>query len=150
VLGSRPRQHASALGLANHARPKVHGLSDPRRMGMTNMSDLTNNKQRGQLCTLVVMREKRKKIQTINHWQQSNHYLFTRTTPCGRGHGCASNETADGQIWPLESVTHASLMARAPPIHYERKRKPKKCLVRRWEIESENIITIHNNRSLDL
>jgi hypothetical protein len=39
----------------------VFGLPDPRRVGMTNMSDLINNKQRGQLCTLVVMREKRKK-----------------------------------------------------------------------------------------
>jgi hypothetical protein len=39
----------------------VFGLPDPRRVGMTNMSDLINNKQRGQLCILVVMREKRKK-----------------------------------------------------------------------------------------
>ena len=32
-----------------------------RYMSMINMSYLTNNKQRGQLCTLVVRREKRKK-----------------------------------------------------------------------------------------
>jgi hypothetical protein len=30
-------------------------------MVMANMPDFTNNKQRGQLCTLVVRREKRKK-----------------------------------------------------------------------------------------
>jgi hypothetical protein len=32
-----------------------------RYMGMANLSELANNKQRGQLCTLVVMRKKRKK-----------------------------------------------------------------------------------------
>jgi len=30
-------------------------------MRMANLFDLANNKQRGQLCTLVVMRKKRKK-----------------------------------------------------------------------------------------
>jgi hypothetical protein len=44
--------------------PRALGLVtmlDPRYLSMTNMSDLTNNKQRGQLCTLVLRREKRKK-----------------------------------------------------------------------------------------
>jgi hypothetical protein len=44
---------SSVLGLAT--------MLDPRCLDMANMSDLTNNKQRGQLCTLVVRREKRKK-----------------------------------------------------------------------------------------
>jgi hypothetical protein len=35
-------------------------MSDPRYLGMTNMPDLRNNKQKGQLYTLVVRREKRK------------------------------------------------------------------------------------------
>jgi hypothetical protein len=46
------------------------------------MLDLTNNKQRGNLCTLVIRREKKEKTQTIDHQWQSNHYLSTRTTPC--------------------------------------------------------------------
>jgi len=33
----------------------------PRYMGMANLFDLANNKKRGQLCTLVVMRKKRNK-----------------------------------------------------------------------------------------
>jgi hypothetical protein len=33
----------------------------PSALGMTTMLDLKNNKQRGQLCTLVVRREKRNK-----------------------------------------------------------------------------------------
>jgi hypothetical protein len=39
---------------------------------------------------------KEKKTQTIDHRQQSNHYLSARTTTCGRGHDCVSRETADG------------------------------------------------------
>jgi len=39
----------------------VAAIPDPRYVRMTNMHDLTNNKQRGQLCTLVLRREKRKK-----------------------------------------------------------------------------------------
>jgi len=72
VLGFRPNW----LRSGNHTKPKRHefdnhaipktcvGLQfipDPRCVGMTNMSDLTNNKQRERLCTLVVKREKRKK-----------------------------------------------------------------------------------------
>jgi len=34
---------------------------DPGYLVMANMPDFTNNKQIGQLCTLVVRREKRKK-----------------------------------------------------------------------------------------
>jgi hypothetical protein len=68
------------LGLANHARPKVYGLPNPRHVGMTNMSDLTNNKQRGQLCTLIVMREKRKKKckQSIISSNQTIIYLHAQ------------------------------------------------------------------------
>jgi hypothetical protein len=36
-------------------------MLDPRYVRIKNMSDLTNNKQRGQLCILIVKREKRKK-----------------------------------------------------------------------------------------
>jgi len=50
---------------------------------------------------------------------------------CERGHGSASSEMVNDQIWSLESVTHASLIAQAPPIRQERKRKPKKHLVKR-------------------
>jgi hypothetical protein len=63
-----------------------------RYMGMANLSELANNKQIGQLCTLVVMRKKRKKkTQKIDHQWQSNHYLSTRATSCEKGHGCASS-----------------------------------------------------------
>jgi len=36
-------------------------MPDPKHVKMTNMPDLINNKQRGQLCTLVIKRKKRKK-----------------------------------------------------------------------------------------
>jgi hypothetical protein len=41
-------------------------MPDPRALGLATMLDprylsMTNNKQRGQLCTLVLRREKRKK-----------------------------------------------------------------------------------------
>jgi penicillin V acylase-like amidase (Ntn superfamily) len=44
--------------------PSAMGLivvPDPRYLDMTNMPDFTNNKQIGQLYTLVSRREKRKK-----------------------------------------------------------------------------------------
>jgi len=52
------------VGLAIMPDPRCVGLAimpDPRYVEMTNMFDLTNNKQRGQLCNLVLKREKRKK-----------------------------------------------------------------------------------------
>jgi len=52
------------LGLAAMPDPRALSLAtmlDPRYLSMTNMSNLTNNKQKGQLCTLVLRREKRKK-----------------------------------------------------------------------------------------
>jgi len=52
------------LGLAAMLDPRALGLAtilDPRYLSMTNMSDLTNNKQKRQLCTLVLRREKGKK-----------------------------------------------------------------------------------------
>ena len=41
-------------------------------------------------------REKKEKTHTIDHQRQSNHYLSTCATPCGRELEFASNETADG------------------------------------------------------
>ena len=52
------------LSFATMPDPSVMGLlvmPDPRYLDMTNMSDLTNNKQKGQWYTLVARREKRKK-----------------------------------------------------------------------------------------
>jgi hypothetical protein len=66
-------------------------------------------------------REKKEKTQIINHEQQFNHYLSTCVTPYRRGHNCASSETTVDQIWPPKSVTGASLVARAPPICWEKK-----------------------------
>jgi len=43
-------------------------------------------------------REKKEKIQTIDHRQQSNHYPSTRATPYERGNDCASRKTVDDQI----------------------------------------------------
>jgi hypothetical protein len=90
----------SDLGLPSMLDPRCVSLvtmSDPIYLSMTNMSNLTNNKQREQLCTLVVTREKiKKKTQIIDHRRQSNHYLFTHATPYGRRHECASSETRDG------------------------------------------------------
>jgi len=63
------------LGLAD--------MLDLSALGMESMSNLTNNKQIGQLSTLVVRREKRKK-KTQTMWQ-FNHYLSIRATSCGRG-----------------------------------------------------------------
>jgi len=59
-------------------------------------------------------REKKEKTQTLNHQRQSNHDISTRATLCGRGHGCAFSDAINRQIWPLESVLHASLMVPAP------------------------------------
>jgi len=67
-----------------------------------------------------------------------------------RERNCASSETMDGQIWLLESITHAFLMARASPIRWGRKKKPKKRLAKRWEIKSETIIIIHSEMFIDL
>jgi hypothetical protein len=36
-------------------------------------------------------REKKERMQPIDHQQQSNHYLSTHATPCARGHDCASS-----------------------------------------------------------
>jgi len=66
---------------------------------------LKSNKQRGQLYTLAVNRKKRKKERKIDYRWQSNHYKPTNITPCGRGHGYASREMADCQIWPSGGVT---------------------------------------------
>jgi hypothetical protein len=63
-------------------------------------------------------REKKEKIQTLNHRRQSNHDISTRAILYGRGHDCAFNDAMNGQIWPLESVSHASLMVRAPPTYW--------------------------------
>jgi len=44
--------------------PRCVGLEitpDLRYWSMVNISDLTNNKQRGQLCIIVVRREKKRK-----------------------------------------------------------------------------------------
>jgi hypothetical protein len=60
------------------ARPKhLAAMLDRRYMGMTNMYDLTNNKQREQLCILIVKREKRKKKckQSIIHSNPTIIYL---------------------------------------------------------------------------
>jgi len=77
VLGSRLKvtwadkpfqNHVYECG--SHARPVCLGLPDPclglttmsySCLGMINMPNFINNKQRGQLCTLVVRRNKRKK-----------------------------------------------------------------------------------------
>jgi len=71
-----------ALGSSNHTSPC---------MGMANMFDLKNNKQRGQLCTLIVSKGKKEKCkQSIIDSNPINH-LSTRATPWERGHGCASS-----------------------------------------------------------
>ena len=46
----------------------LHLDLNPRYLGITNILNLTNNKQRGQLCILVVRKDKRKKKhkQSIN------------------------------------------------------------------------------------
>jgi hypothetical protein len=68
-------------------------MPDPSTLNMENISNLTNNKQRGQLSTLVVRREKRKKkTQTM---RQFNHYLSTYAISCGREHDYASNKTVN-------------------------------------------------------
>jgi hypothetical protein len=95
-------------------------------------------------------REKKEETQTIDYWQQSNHYLSTRATSCGRGYDYASSETIDDQIWPLEIITRASLMAQNHPFIVEENKKLKKHLTKRWEIKSKTTITIHSIRSLDL
>jgi len=66
-------------------------LPNPRCLGMASIVDLTNNKEKRQLYTLAIRRDKKEKTQTIDHQQQSNHYLSTRTTLYGREHGCTSN-----------------------------------------------------------
>jgi hypothetical protein len=53
----------------------------------------------------------KEKTQTIDHRQQSSHYLSTRATPCGKRHDCASSEIVNDHIWPQRSVTCVSLIA---------------------------------------
>jgi hypothetical protein len=118
------------VGMADQ-NMRIGMVARPRRLGLETMSDLTNNKQRRQLCTLVQKREKKEKTQAIDHRRQSNHYLSTCVKPYEREHDYASSEMVDCQIWPLVSVTLASLMARAPPIRWGRNKKPKKRLVKR-------------------
>jgi hypothetical protein len=68
-----------ALGLAIMINPRYLSLAimtDSTYLGMTNMSDLTNNKQRGQLCTLVVRREKRIKKNINNQSRATIQLLF--------------------------------------------------------------------------
>jgi hypothetical protein len=60
-------------------------------------------------------KEKKEKTQIIDHQRQSNYDMSTCVTPCARGHGYASSDTMDGQIWLLGSGSRASLMAQAPP-----------------------------------
>jgi hypothetical protein len=88
--------------------------------------DLTNNKQKGQLYTLIVTREKKKKkTQIIHYRRQFNYYLSTRVKPYRRGHDCISSETADDHIWPLKSVTRVFVMVHVLFIRLERKKKLK-------------------------
>jgi len=111
---------------SNMPDPRCVGLawvSDPSVLGLIDMP--TQGTWEWQICMIwqittkmTIMHfssQERKKMQTINHCRQSDHYLSTCTTLCGREHNCASNYTANDQIWPLESVIYASLMAQAPP-----------------------------------
>jgi hypothetical protein len=82
-LGSGGQQDPSLLGRA----PNMTASS---RLGLTpNMVARSKQitKEKGQLCTLIVGREKgKKKMQTIDNQQQSNHDMSTHATPCVRGH----------------------------------------------------------------
>jgi len=51
----------TCTGLPDPSRLSLATMPNLRYMGMINTSYLTNNKQRGQWCTLVVRREKIKK-----------------------------------------------------------------------------------------
>jgi len=100
------------LGLAPNmvTRPKTFGpdivvrLKDLRlawyldssSLGLMCLSDLSKQQtNKGQLCTLVVRREKKEKHNQSITAQQSNHDMSTRATPCGRGHVCASSYMAN-------------------------------------------------------
>jgi hypothetical protein len=103
--------------------------------------DLTNNKQKGQLYTLIVTREKKKKkTQIIHYRRQFNYYLSTRVKPCRRGHDCVSSETADDHIWPLKSVTRVFVMVHVLFIRLERKKKLKKYLMKKQKLPLQFII----------
>jgi hypothetical protein len=99
------------LGFGSRARPMDHGSSRCRTYDawVQWLSDPSKQQtKRGQLCTLVVRREK---MQTIDHQWQSNHNISTHTIPCEKEHNCTSSDTVDGQIWHPGSVSRASLIA---------------------------------------
>lgn len=56
-------------------------------------------------------REKKEKIQTNDHRRQSNHDMSTCAASYEREHDYASSYATDEQIWSLESVSRAFLMA---------------------------------------
>jgi hypothetical protein len=94
-LGSGGQQDPSLLGRApNMTASSRLGLTPnmtaSSRLGLTpNMVARSKQitKEKGQLCTLIVGREKgKKKMQTIDNQQQSNHDMSTHATPCVRGH----------------------------------------------------------------
>jgi hypothetical protein len=97
---------AQVLGSSNHARPKCLGSGKscqthaagatnharPVCLGLANMSDLTNNKQKGQLYTLVVKRERKKEKNTNNQSLAAIQPLYVHTRHnMGKEHGCASS-----------------------------------------------------------
>jgi hypothetical protein len=52
--------------------------------------------------------------------RQSNHHTWSRAPPCGRGHGGASEEMAEYQVWSLSGVTRVVIIARTPPTRLTR------------------------------
>jgi hypothetical protein len=56
---------------------------------------------------LVGEREREKKARN-DHRRQSDHHTSSRITPCKKGHGSASKETVEGQVWSSGGVECAA------------------------------------------
>jgi len=133
VFGSGSHARPKSLGSCNNVRPKVFEYD----------KHVWFDKQQTKRTIVYFSfkeREKKEKTQTIYHQRQSNHYLFTRATSCGRGHDCAFSETMNDQIWPPESITRVSIMAWALTTCWGRKGKLKKRLLKRWDNKLQSIM----------
>jgi hypothetical protein len=71
-------------------------------------TEIEKQKKSGKSCTLSSRRERKKKKARNDHRRQSDHHTSSRITPCKRGHGSASKETVEGQVWSSGGVERAA------------------------------------------
>jgi len=70
-------------------------------------TEIEKQKKSRKSCTLSSRREREKKTRN-DHRRQSDHHTSSRITPCKKGHGSASKETVEGQVWSSGGVECAA------------------------------------------